>query len=261
MIEFVESKIAHLGPIMLPKVRHDRPQRPWWEAARLHSMRHYLGEGDRLLDVGAEMGDMSALFASWGVDVFLVEPNPKAWPWIKATFEANHLTDRVRACFVGMLGDPEHAAGMGERIRRAPRDYMFGHDIFSWLSDAWPVCADDEADPETGFFHLTEHDSVSIVDTVDQLCRKTGYVPTAITVDIEGGEIKMIEGMIETLERHRPKVWMSIHEEFIRDRYGIADGRINIDAFFTHHDYDSIFLAHDHERHVMYLPKEMGWRW
>lgn len=254
-LEFEQCSIAHLGPLMLPAVRCGRPQRPWWEAARLHSMRHYLSEGDRLLDVGAEMGDMSALFASWGVDVFLVEPNPKAWPWIVQTFWANKLQQRVVGWYVGLLGGPDDEGGRDDGVI-----CRWNRDMPTW---AWPEYAALDPDPETGFHHLDEHAVVNEVWTVDELLADVGFVPTAITCDIEGGEIKMIEGMRETLTNHRPKVWMSIHDEFIADRYGIPypAGHTLIDNFFIEYGYDPVFLAHDHERHVMYLPKEMGWRW
>ena len=250
-LEFVESEIAHLGPILLPRVRHDRPTRPWWEAARLHSMFHYLNLPDappqRVLDVGAEMGDMSALFALWGCDVFLVEPNPKAWPWIQAHFEANDL--HHCGWFTGLPGDsPTMTAEFG----------LHPDDAYNW-----PSFAADAADPETGFYHLDEHGGVAApVMTLDQLVAETGFIPTAITVDIEGGEARLLEGMTETLREHRPRVWMSIHPEFMRDRYGIG-GPVDfvLDYFRTQVDYEPVFLAKDHEEHWMFLPKEEGWVW
>lgn len=249
-MKFVPSHIAHLGPIRLPDVRHDRPQRPWWEAARLHSMRHYLGPEDRLLDIGAEMGDMSALFATWVEHIFLVEPNPASWPWISATFEENSLVRRVDGWFMGLLGGPDQGEGGRDDgvITYWDRDFPFF---------AWPEPAAGEPDPATGFHHLDEHGSVNDIRTVDEIMEASKFRPSAITCDIEGGEILMIEGMHDTLQAYRPKVWMSVHDEITRDRYS-RDGW-EVDEFFRDNDYDPIFLATDHERHMMYLPREMGW--
>jgi FkbM family methyltransferase len=248
MSGFSSCTIAGLGPITLPDVRCDRAQRPWWEAARLHCMRHYLEPGDRLLDVGSEMGDLSALFASWGVGVFLVEPNPKAWPWIASTFEANQFKQRVHGWYTGMLGNPKQAAESFEAGLNEPH----------WLGDGmtWPESADDDLDEETSFYNLNEHTDVSPVMILDDLVEATGFVPTAITMDVEGGEMDVLLGAKYTLATHRPKVWISVHPTFLSN-YGYED--LEVHEYMRKANYDQVFLATDHEEHWMYLPKEFGW--
>jgi FkbM family methyltransferase len=198
------------------------------------------------LDVGTEMGDMSALYASWGLGIFLVEPNPKAWPWIASTFEANHLKQTVHGWYVGMLGNPKQ---MQETNHLA----VFGDGLM------WPDDADGEMDEATGFYHLAEHMPVSPVTTIDDLDDQTNFHPTAITMDIEGGEFDALWGATVTLMNRRPKVWVSIHPEFMADQYHHTPEELH--AFMAECGYDPVFLAIDHEHHWMFLPKEYGWHY
>lgn len=244
---YTKTTISGLGPIWMPDHRAQRTQRGWWEAARLHSMRTMLNEHDLLLDVGAEEGDLSALFASWGLGIYLVEPNPKAWPWIASMFECNELTQRVHGWYVGLLGDWEAECNREVSVK--------GH-----LGDlGWPECADEEGVPDHGFFHLAEHLPVSPVMTLDQLVAATKFEPTAITMDVEGGELRVMSGAVATLTCLRPKVWISVHDQFMRDMYDQTAEDLH--GFMGAFDYDPVYLAHDHEEHWMYLPREYGWRY
>lgn len=251
---FAKCSIAGLGPLWLPEVRCDRSQRPWWEAARLHSMHHYIQPGERLLDIGAEMGDLSCLFASWGVGMFLVEPNPKAWPWIASTFEANQFRQRVHGWYVGLLGSERQSMLEAVRSDRLSVDYI-GDGALGWPD--W--CANDEMDPATGFYHLAEHAEVSPVTTVDDLVNESGFTPTSITMDVEGGEMDVLYGALNTLEQCQPKVWVSIHPDFMADQYGYK--KETLLDFMVGCDYTPVFLATDHEEHWMFLPESYGWRW
>lgn len=249
---FDSCTVAGLGPLLLPEVRCNRGQRPWWEAARLHSMHHYLGPGDRLLDVGAEMGDLSALFASWGIGMFLVEPNPKSWPFIGGTFDANNLRQRVHGWYVGLVGsyDQELASRLEHPTAHAGNR----------LGDlGWPVFVNLEPDEATGFFSLAEHMDVSPVTTIDGLMLASNFAPTAITMDIEGGEYDALAGALATLTKYRPKVWVSIHPGYMADQYGHTKEQV-LDMMIAA-QYDPVFLATDHEEHWMFLPREYGWKY
>lgn len=251
-MNFTDCTIAGLGPLRLPIVRCDRPQRPWWEAARLHCMHHYLGDGDRLIDVGTEMGDLSALYASWGCELFLIEANPQAWPWIAATFDANDLSDHVAHWWAGLVGNQTHE-------QTSVLDHRHTNFITALGSDPWPVSARLSPNEATGFYHLAEYMPVSPVATIDSLMMATGFEPTAITIDIEGGEFDALVGAKATIARFRPKIWVSIHPEFMADMYGHT--KDNLLSLMQIIDYDPVFLATDHEEHWMFLPKEYGWRY
>jgi hypothetical protein len=68
-------------PIKLPEHRaRFHEERPWWEAARLADMHAYtwFWSPVRLIDIGSEEGDLTALYASWGFEVAFIDPS-KAW--------------------------------------------------------------------------------------------------------------------------------------------------------------------------------------
>src|SRR5882724_6033705 len=78
--------------LLLPKHRADRPEwKTGWEVERLDALRASIEPGKLVFDVGAEEGDMSALYALWGAQVVLFEPNERVWPNIRAIWEANRL--------------------------------------------------------------------------------------------------------------------------------------------------------------------------
>lgn len=228
---------AGAWPLMLPRVRHDRPERPRWEAVRLLSMWSLLEPGDLLIDVGSEMGDLSALYASWGCRVVLCEANPKAWPWARATFEANDL--RHAGCWWGFVSD------------RAVTDRPEGGWFPAYRQDDWPN-GSGALDPATGFVteHERGHDWGST--TIDYFSAEVGHID-AITVDVEGAEAKVMRGARSVLTDHRPLVWISEHPEFMAEQ---GDDIGEMVEFMAECGYERRFLATDHETHAIYLPSE-----
>jgi FkbM family methyltransferase len=47
--------------------------------------------------------------------------------------------------------------------------------------------------------------------TIDAFCAETGLAPEIIKIDVEGAEIGVLEGARETLAKHRPEVFLSVH--------------------------------------------------
>ena len=93
--------------LILPAYRQDFWARnPNWEIERITAMMSRIKEGDNILDIGAEMGDITALLAKAVGDtgrVFIAEPVEKMWPTIRTIFEANSL--QTPNCFVGFFGN------------------------------------------------------------------------------------------------------------------------------------------------------------
>lgn len=223
-------------PLVLPEHRATRPEAPWWEATRLAAMHHVISRltDPVVLDVGAEEGDFPALWATWGAQVMLAEPNPRVWPNILAIWEANGLPDPLWT-WAGFLGAPEDRRG-DEQPQDAAR--------------SWPACASGDVIGDHGFCQLYERPDLPST-TVDDVASHVGY-PDVITMDVEGSELHVLRGAQRVLEEQRPHVFVSIHPEFMHVHYGITDGVAAVRGFMHDRGYprDShVFLSIDHEHH------------
>lgn len=232
----IETLVNGRWPLLLPKHRATRPEWPWWEATRLAAMAHHIGPGDVVWDVGAEEGDFPALWASWGAQVVLAEPNPLVWPNIKAIFEANQLPDPA-LCWPGFLG---------ASIVEGPREYSG--------TGPWPASADGPVIGDHGFCQLNERPDLP-ASTIDALVVDGAPAPTVLTLDVEGSELHVLWGAEDTLDHHRPIVFVSIHPEFMAEQYGQPDGVQRIRDLMAGHGYQEQFLSIDHEHHWMFLPR------
>lgn len=207
-----------------------------WERERIASMSLNLAKGDTLFDIGAESGDMSALFASWLADggIVLVEPNPVAWPGIRLMWELNDLP-RPLGCWVGFAAAEAHEIGGRENE----------------VNQGWPACAHGDPDPACGFAHLAEQsDSIPSL-TVDDLADL--WRPDALTIDVEGAELEVLKGARRTLEEVRPLVWASLHPQFLRHHFDQTTA--DVKRYMRALDYDAVHLADDHESHTLFEPR------
>lgn len=200
---------------------------PGFERERIRTMAQVIKPTDIVFDIGAEQGDMSALFASWVPDggVVLVEPNPLVWPCIRATFEENDLADRVLSFWLGFMG-----------AEMKPGDVGLVPDVI---------------DPAAGFLHLAEDEGVT--QTVDWLAR-TGVNrwPDVITVDVEGAELEVLKGAVLTLKQARPEVFVSVHPRFLAHHFGQRPA--DVLSFLEGYGYRCQLLAADHELHYWATP-------
>lgn len=244
--------------LLLPEHRAARPEWPWWEATRLAAEYHTItttynmardGRRPVVWCVGAEEGDMPALYAMWGADVVLIEPNPRVWPNIRATFENNVLSDRIRGTVVALVGAPD-------MVDMWPVDNdVKGTAIAGGVhDDGWPICASGPVIGDHGFRHLMDGRATTPTTTIDDLVYTHGLPrPDVITMDIEGGEGHALAGAHHTINDVRPTWFVSIHPEFMRDMY-----RQNPDPLvwgvFDDAGYDATFLSIDHEHHWRFTP-------
>lgn len=268
--------------LWLPEHRAKRAQ--WsldnggWETERLAAMHDVISvaplvefEGDRfsplppiprhlVFDIGAEEGDFPALWASWGANVVMVEPNPKVWPNVRAIFEANQLEDRVRGWFVGFAGTEPRAPAWQPSSYAQPGYARAGT---TWPDTAvegpqgvsWPVCAYGEVIGDHGFLALPERPDVPVA-TIDELADWHGP-PTVITLDIEGAELVALRGAERVLSVAKPIVFMSIHlDECWIDRHYEGDTPEAIHEFMEDRGYVGTWLARDHEEHWQFRHPE-----
>lgn len=242
--KFIKMMVNGRWPLYLPEQRAKRPGWQYWEMERNMSLFSVLRPGDLLIDIGVEWGDLSALYASWLGDrsnVILIEPSADMWPWIKAIWEANHL----KLPFLNFHG---LAGAESDGVKKN-------------LVPFWPAATRVEYKDEPGFVHLNEN-TVDLDGHLPRLrlddlitAAGDGYFGSSIVVnmDIEGAEYEVLKGADEFINIYRPIFFISIHPEFIRDRYGNTQDDVIV--HLENRGYEAVLLAHDHERHFLFKPK------
>lgn len=234
----VEVRVNGRWPLLMPPHRAYRREWGWWEAGRLAAMATVVGPGSVVWDVGAEEGDFPALWATWGADVVLAEPNPRVWPNIAAIWRANALREPL-ACWPGFLADHQEGAVL----------------LYDDGTLGWPACADGPVIGDHGFCRVEERPDLPTT-TIDRLVAASVPAPSVVTIDVEGAELLVLDGARRTLSHHRPEVFVSIHPEFMAHHYDVEDGVRAVRRFMAELDYDEQFLAIDHEHHFWYRPAE-----
>jgi FkbM family methyltransferase len=235
MTEMVKAILNGEWEMVLPKHRAERPE--WytekgWEKPRLKSMHDGLGKGDVIYYVGAEEGEMPALCQTWGAEVVLFEPNPKVWSHMPAVWEANNL-ELPLACIPGFASD---------EINSLARVY----------NNEFPPEANYKIEAAHGFKELyLEGDNYGQI-TIDSCVYDHGIKPpTAITIDVEGSEWKVLGGAHHVLKNYKPKIWLSGHPEFMFHQYGkyLAELRHWLRDEFG---YEETLIDYQHEAHLYY---------
>ena len=256
--EMVKAKLNGEYEIILPKHRADREE--WytekgWEKKRLYSMYARLyGPGsapgvplvadvqDVIYYIGAEEGEMAALCQMWGAKVVLFEPNPKVWSTIKAIWEANNL-DHPAGIYAGFASDVSE-------IALSPVEQM-DQDLYSW-----PPFVNREIVAAHGFKELDKEGSSYDQIRIDDFVEVTKIVPTAISLDVEGAEGRVLRGAELTLKEFHPKIWLSGHPEFLHDNFNGGGGfsylRELRDWLKKELGYKEEILDYDHEVHLFY---------
>lgn len=233
MTEMVKTILNDEFEIIIPKHRADRPD--WyteegWEKARLKSMSQNISKKDVVYYVGAEEGEMPALCQMWGADVVLIEPNPKVWSNTKAIWEANKLET------------PYTFQGFASNQTRIIDEANAFHKGF-------PACADNEIESAHGFKELyleAENYNQIKLDDIAKMYKP----PTVITFDCEGSDWEVMKGAEEILTKYKPKIWASIHPEFMFAQWNqySSDFRNWIKGF----GYKETYLDYKHELHMLY---------
>lgn len=55
--------------------------------------------------------------------------------------------------------------------------------------------------------------------TIDQYVNDTNIIPNIIKIDVEGAELNVLNGCKETLSKHKPKIILEIHDDFLRKNF------------------------------------------
>lgn len=156
-----------------------------------------LSEGARaLIDIGAQTGFMSALFArsrEGMARILSVEPDPAALVWLHRARELN-----------GAKGTRWEIAPLAVSDRTGPIDLRVTNIFY---------------EPDSQRRDTIEVQAV----TLEDLLQSSGFVPDIVKIDIEGGEYELLVGSLRLIERLKPMLQLEIHWEFLCQRGLAAD--------------------------------------
>jgi len=220
--------------ITLPEHRAARPdwyQPHGWEKPRLKHMSENISSGDVMYYVGAEEGEFAALCQMWGAEVVVFEPNPKVWSHFPLLWSANNL-DLPMVCIPGFASD---------KINNLSRIYY----------NEWPPEVNNVIEAAHGFKELyLEGESYGQI-TIDSCVYDHGIKPpTAISLDVEGSEWRVLGGAEKVLREHKPKIWLSGHPEFMLQQWN--ESLYNLRQWIKGLGYTEIILDYQHEVHLYY---------
>lgn len=217
--------------LMLPEPLASWDVFDYWERERVESMRENLNKDDILFDVGAEHGWMSVVFAKF-CKVFLIEPTKEFWPNIYQTWRANNQYEPV-GCYSGLLSNKTTDSDIKS---------------FSWPDEIEGVLL------KAMKYQLINDKPDDVKElTLDDLVKRSGIIPTGVTIDVEGAELLVLQGAKKTLENNAVKVWVSIHPDLMKKNFDHKPSDIHI--FMERLGYLKKYLATDHERHYYYSKK------
>lgn len=236
MTEMISTTLNGKFNMILPKHRADRPE--WyteggWEKNRLESMYDNIGSDDVVYYVGAEEGEMPALCQIWGAETVLFEPNPKVWSHFPLLWKHNNLSMPI-ACIPSFASD---------KVDGRARIYY----------EEWPPEADSEIEAAHGFKELHTEAKTYGQITIDSCVYDHDIKPpTAISIDVEGSEWRVLDGAKRVLEEYRPKIWLSGHPEFMIMYWN--EYLNDLRGFIRSFGYKEEFLDYQHEVHLFYEP-------
>jgi FkbM family methyltransferase len=220
--------------ITLPEHRAARPdwyQPHGWEKPRLKHMSQNISSDDVMYYVGAEEGEFAALCQMWGAEVVLFEPNPKVWLHFPLLWSANNL-ELPLVCIPGFASD---------KINNLSRIYY----------NEWPPEVNDVIEAAHGFKELyLEGDTYGQI-TIDSCVYDHGIKPpTAISLDVEGSEWRVLGGAEKVLREYKPKIWLSGHPEFMLQQWD--ESLYNLRQWIKGLGYTEMILDYQHEVHLFY---------
>lgn len=230
MAEMVKALLNGEFEIILPKHRADRPE--WytekgWEKARLKHIHSTTKKSDVVYYIGAEEGEMCALVAMWGAKVFMFEPNERVMPNMRAIWEANNL-DMGDMFYPGFAGNDVKGSQNLWRIDEIKGDVIHDH----------------------GFKELRDPGDIPITTIDYQVEMMEHQVPTMITMDVEGSEWEVLQGAENTLRKHKPRIYLSLHPEFLIDQYNKYSYEVR--RWLIDMGYKETLLDYQHEVHLYY---------
>lgn len=200
MTKYVDAVINETYDIVLPDFRRDfHHDRPNWERGRLEVCAEFMKPGFTVYDVGAEHGDFTTLYRKWVGEegmVIPIEPADHYWPFIRETHKANGFSNAPTIMYTGLASFAKS------------RNFVDGLNLGL---KGWCKQSEAEGKPDGGFVHLAQDRDTPrcTLDTIAMFAE----TPDAIVIDVEGAELRVLEGTERILAQKRPLVWVSWHQE------------------------------------------------
>jgi FkbM family methyltransferase len=188
-----------------------------WNPVELAAFRAALRPGDHALDVGANVGPYTLLFARCvgpSGRVLALEPAPEAFDGLTRHVALNGFADRVTPLNVA-------ASDRAGTARLAVDGFQGTNHLVGGGST--------ESDRTTDGAASIEVRTV----TVDELCERERIRPALLKVDVEGAEMAVLRGAAETIRRmgERLSLFVEMHPAAWRDAgVSVDDVRAEIAA-------------------------------
>ena len=204
-----------------------------WEAEFIKSFGKALEETKLVFDIGASIGEWSALAATLvgSKNVHVFEPNLASWKHIQKVFQLNCLPPPA-GIFPGFA---------------ANSDSFTCEVLTSAKSLKWPLIAEGAA----GFENLSNPKKLPLIK-LDTYCERLGVTPSVIKIDVEGAEGEVLRGSQNLLEKFHPLIFLSLHPWALKD---FSDSKTDLLNWIENRGYNCSLLATEHEEHWFCTPK------
>lgn len=218
-------------------------ERERYDKATFDVVRTKLLQGDLVYDVGAYDAITSVIVSEivGPSNVVVIEPAEMNWGTIRAYWSEN-TSGPPRATFAGFLSDTDTS--------EAVKDLVF--------KSAYPPEADwyppSDFEEHSNFRLLNDRGKLAEVTKLPQMRLDTMVSvvgpPRGVLVDVEGAEFLVLRGAEQTIIKHHPIFWISIHPKFMVDRFGHSPDVLH--RYMKNLGYTSTLIADDHEQHWMF---------
>ena len=243
------TKIAINGvknwTINLPESSHDewvgnmKHHHNQWEMLRLRKMEKFVKDTIKdkgkcvVMYIGAYKGDMACLMSKWGAELIIMESTPAFWTLIEETYKLNPDVKQPIGFWSGLVGrKSEGSIGDLDKFPTRKAEYIEG---------------------KVGFTHLAEsiddHDNFPTI-TIDDFVKLSGLVPDLITMDVEGSELEILYGGVDTIINHNCAYMISVHPIFMFNNHGTYERELF--DLLGNNGYKWDYIDYDHEFHYWF---------
>jgi FkbM family methyltransferase len=189
------KQIGGVG-LILPGFLRPPPEYPEFAGLEEAFLRGLDLEGEAIYDVGAFEGVVTIFFAQQAGPegrVVAFEPHPASYQRILEHVELNRFENvTVRNVGVGSKRGELTLASAAHGLGRATADEKIKDSLAS-------------GDAEIEFL------AVPVVSLDEEIRDASLPAPDLVKIDVEGLELEVLQGMRETVEHHKPKLFVEIH--------------------------------------------------